>query len=96
MDINLALGAGRRLSVDIANLSFRIALLESERETMTQLAMQLTPGLWERPPFPEMNMMVVQEGREEEAPQPPERWVRIEGEQCALLDQLIVMFHDLV
>jgi hypothetical protein len=94
MDINLALGAGRRLSIDVANLSFRVALLESEREAMTQLAMQLTPGLWERPPFPEMNMVVLEEGQE--PPPQPERWVKIEGEQAQLLDQLMVMFHDLV
>ena len=100
MDINLSIGASRRLSVDIANLSFRLAMLESEREAMTQLVMQLTPGMWERsysgPPStlvmdPDEVSPGITEWKPEEEP-----WATIRGDQIQLLDRLIMMFHELV
>jgi hypothetical protein len=44
----IALQAARRLSVDVANLSYRLAVLESEREALHQSVMGLTPGTWTR------------------------------------------------
>lgn len=92
MDTNLAIGAARRLSIDVANLSFRLALLESEREAMAQLVMQLTPGMWRR------SMQAVP--REELVEDPDTTMTEVEaavtltGDQVGVLDALLAMFHD--
>jgi len=93
MDNNVVIGGARRLSVDVANLNFRLAMLESERDAMTELVMQLTPGFWERS-FLDRSSGPVPEGKQDEPVEVP--WVKIEGEQVQMLDRLIMMFHDLV
>jgi hypothetical protein len=92
MDINLVIGGARRLSIDVANLSFRVAMLESEREAMTELVMQLTPGFWERS---YLDRPPGSEGGPERIETTEVPWVKIQGEQVQMLDRLIVMFHDL-
>lgn len=44
MEVETALFAARQLSVDVANLSYRLALQEAEHSALHQMALALTPG----------------------------------------------------
>lgn len=93
MDVELALGSARRLSVDVANLSFRVALLETEREHMTQLALLLTPGTWKRSMHPVRQESLVSDPDDSSLIE-VEAMVMITGEQVGILDALLAMFHE--
>ena len=94
MDTDIALHAVRRLSVDVANLSYRLALLESERETLGQMALALTPGVWKRSMHP-----VPQEGLvhdpDDTGPVEIEPILTITGEEVALVERIIAALQDL-
>jgi hypothetical protein len=94
MDTNIVVGAARRLSIDVANLSFRLALLESERDTMSQLVMQLTPGTWRHSMQPVSQERDLVQDPDDTTMVEVEQVVSITGEQIMVLEQLLSMFHD--
>jgi hypothetical protein len=93
MDTNLALGAARRLSIDVANLSFRLAMLDTERDAMSQLVMQLTPGTWRRSMQPKPLEGLVHDPDETTMTE-VEQTLTITGDQINALEMLLAMFHD--
>lgn len=42
----ILLGAARRLSIDIANLTMQLAILQSKVEALTQFTTGVDPSLW--------------------------------------------------
>lgn len=94
MEIETALHAARRLSIDVANLSYRLALLESEREALGQMALALTPGMWHRSMRP-----VPQEGLvhdpDDTNPVAVEPIITLVGEEAALVERIIAALQDL-
>jgi hypothetical protein len=46
--MSAAEGAARRLSVDVANLSYRVAMLDSAIEMIREAAAQVQPSTWRR------------------------------------------------
>ena len=97
MDVNTAAGAARRLSVDVANLSYRVAFLEQERGELVELAMMLTPGTWQRSmehPRPSL----VTDPDEYNVPEqlPPVQSVTISGPEVEVLDRIIILLQNLM
>jgi hypothetical protein len=94
MDTNIVVGAARRLSIDVANLSFRLAMLDAEREAMTQLVMQLSPGTWRRSMQPVSQERDLVQDPDDTTMVEVEQAVTITGEQIMVLEALLTMFHD--
>lgn len=94
MEIEHALGAARRLSVDVANLSFRLALLDTEHDLLRQLAMPLMPGTWKRSMHPVISTDLVHDP-DDTTMTTVEQTLTITGEQVAILDALLMALSAL-
>jgi hypothetical protein len=46
MNTEGALGAARRLAVDLANITYRLALLESGNDLLREAVMNVDPEMW--------------------------------------------------
>lgn len=94
MEVETAVLAARQLSVDVANLSYRVAMLEAERSTLHQMALALTPGTWKRSMH-----SVPQEGLvhdpDEAALCEVEPTITISGDDASFLERIISVLQDL-
>jgi hypothetical protein len=90
----IALKAARRLSVDVANLSFRLAVLESERDALHQAVMGLTPGTWKRAIQPVRQEGLVHDP--DDVKTDVEAVIVITGEEAMMLETIIQALQDLV
>lgn len=95
MDAEIAIGAARRLSIDVANLSFRLAMQDAEREHMMQLAMLLQPENWRRSMQPVRSTELVTDP-DDTGPVEIEATVTLSGEQAQVLESLIMSFREQV
>jgi hypothetical protein len=87
MDVSTAAGAARRLSVDVANLSYRVAFLEQDRAELVELAQMLQPHTWRR----SMGMTDPDAEKSDTV-----AVVTIDAEQVGILDQILSRLNDLM
>jgi hypothetical protein len=90
MDDRVALSAAQKLSVDVANLGYRLAVLEAHCELLAELASRLRPAEWKRME----HHPIVQDPDEVELPMPAPA-VIIEGEQVLVLDEVLRCIQSL-
>jgi len=90
MDERVALSAAQKLSVDVANLGYRMALMEAHCELLADLASRLRPAEWKRME----NRPIVQNPDDVELP-PSTPTVLIEGDQVLALDEVLRCLQSL-
>lgn len=95
MEVETALFAARQLSVDVANLSYRLALQEAEHSALHQMALALTPGTWRRSMHP-----VPQEGLVHDPDETSlleiEPSITITGEDAAMVERIVSALQGLM
>jgi hypothetical protein len=77
MDLPTSLGALRRLSIDVANLTTQLAITQSSVEVVQQTAQTLMPDTWSK-------QMLSEDGEERQVMQ-----ITITGEQAENLMRLL-------
>ena len=53
MNTEAATGAARRLAVDVANVTFRLAMLESAQDLIREAVSVINPDMWHRGSIPQ-------------------------------------------
>lgn len=82
VDLPTSIGAVRRLSVDVANLTTQLAFIQSSVEIIQQTAQSLTPDAWSKE-------MVTDDGQD------PQTQITITGDQADNLMQLLASIQAL-
>lgn len=81
MNGEVAQQAARRLSVDVANLSYRLALADAGRDALTSMVENIDPQFWQRRMIASTSSV-------------PE--VILTEEQAGAVEALIALIHDLL
>lgn len=88
--------AARRLSVDVANLSYRLAILESARDEIIEALDLLNPDSWTRSMAPvDIEVSAVDVAGPNEPPIGL-RQMTIVGYQCDVLERVLVALQGLL
>lgn len=94
MEIETALMGARQLSVDVANLSYRLAMVDAERNLLSQMAMTLTPGTWKRSMHPVPQVGLVHDPDDTTLLE-VEPTLTVTGGDVAVLERIIAVLQDL-